>query len=135
ALGSNSAAQHHAQDMVKHGYGGHWWTDGLKPYMVYSLTGGTSYAAENVAWSGWTDKEWNASRCGQLLVNCEVPQPREAIEELQWAMMYDDADSDWGHRDNILNASHRAVNIGIAFNGKMLAWRPTLCPCSRRAAS
>ena len=31
---------------------GHWWVDGRKPYMVYSETGGTSYAAENM---GWTD--------------------------------------------------------------------------------
>ena len=33
-------------------------------------------------------------------------------------MMYDDAHADWGHRDNILGETHRAVNIGIAFNGK-----------------
>ena len=121
-LGSNRAAQLHAQDMVAHGYGGHWWTDGLKPYMVYSLTGGTSYVAENVAWSGWTEQEWNAKRCGSLLVNCDVPQPRETIGDLQWSMMYDDAHADWGHRDNIIDPDHRAVNIGIAFNGKMIAF-------------
>ena len=122
SLGSNSAAQLHAQDMVEHGYGGHWWTDGLKPYMVYSLTGGTSYVAENVARSGWTDKEWNANRCGQVLVDCEVPKPKDGIKNLHWAMMYDDADSDWGHRDNILREGHRAVSIGIASNGRMLAF-------------
>ena len=121
-LGSNPAAQLHAQGMVEHGYMGHWWTDGLKPYMVYSLTGGTSYATENVARSGWTEKEWNANRCDRFLVNCEVPQPREGIAELHWSMMYDDAASNWGHRDNILDAGHRAVNIGVAFNGKMLAF-------------
>ena len=32
--------------------------------------------------------------------------------------MYDDAHADWGHRDNILRESHRAVNIGIASNGR-----------------
>ncbi len=121
-MGNNSAAQLHAQDMVEHGYMGHWWTDGLKPYMVYSLTGGTSYVAENVARSGWTDKEWNANSCDQVLVNCVVPQPREDIAELHWGMMYDDADSNCGHRDNILRAGHRAVNIGIVFDGRMLAF-------------
>ena len=31
--------------------------------------------------------------------------------------MYDDAHANWGHRDNILGKTHRAVNIGIGFNG------------------
>ena len=37
-------------------------------------------------------------------------------------MMYDDAHADWGHRDNILRESHRAVNIGIAWNEKRVAF-------------
>ena len=57
-LGSNIAAQLHAQDMVEHSYLGHWWLDGRKPYMVYTQTGGTSYASENAAFSGWTDRRW-----------------------------------------------------------------------------
>ncbi|MBI4329204.1 MAG: hypothetical protein HY685_05000, partial [Chloroflexi bacterium] len=46
ALGSNQAAQLHADDMLEHQYLGHWWVDGRKPYMVYTQTGGTSYVAE-----------------------------------------------------------------------------------------
>ena len=31
-------------------------------------------------------------------------------------MMYDDAESDWGHRDTIINPGYDTVNIGIAQN-------------------
>ena len=37
-------------------------------------------------------------------------------------MMYDDASSNWGHRDNILGTTHRAVNIGIASNGRRVTF-------------
>ena len=104
--------------MLAHDYFGHWWADGRKPYMVYSQTGGTSYAGENAATSGWTDREWNAQSCGSRLVRCIAPDLAESITDHQQSMMYDDAHADWGHRDNILGESHRAVNIGVAWNGR-----------------
>ena len=67
ALGTNPAAQLHAEDMLKHDYQGHWWSDGTKPYMVYTLTGGKSYAAENSASSGWSEERWQEQNCGSLL--------------------------------------------------------------------
>jgi hypothetical protein len=118
-LGTNTAAQLHAEDMLTGQYIGHWWRDGRKPYMVYSETGGTSYIAENAATSGWRDEQWSAQNCDGLFVNCQVTPIVQAIENLEWAMMYDDAHADWGHRDNILGESHRAVNIGIASNGRL----------------
>ena len=121
-LGTNIAAQAHAEDMLEHEYGGHWWTNGMKPYMVYSVTGGKSYVSENSSWSGWTLRQWREENCDSFLVRCHVPSPREAIEELHWSMMYDDADSDWGHRDNILDEYHRTVNIGIAANGRRVTF-------------
>ena len=121
-LGVNPAAQLHAEDMLEHDYFGHWWADGRKPYMVYTQTGGTSYASENAATSGWRDLEWNAARCGSLFVRCEVPTPAAAITDHQWSMMYDDAHANWGHRDNILGESHRAVNIGVASNGRRVTF-------------
>ena len=30
--------------------------------------------------------------------------------------------ANWGHRDNILDTGHRAVNLGIAFNGKRITF-------------
>ena len=121
-LGSNDAAQHHAQDMLEHDYFGHWWADGRKPYMVYSQFGGTSYAAENVATSGFTNSQWAAKGCNSFLVRCIVPTAESAITDHQWGMMYDDASSNWGHRDNILGTTHRAVNIGIASNGRRVTF-------------
>ena len=114
-LGDNPAAQLHAEDMLEHDYQGHWWIDGRKPYMVYTETGGKSYAGENVASGGWTEQEWQRENCNSLFVVCETSSPRELVNLQQWAMMYDDAHADWGHRDNILDEGHRAVNIGIAF--------------------
>ena len=94
----------------------------MKPYMVYSITGGKSYAAENVGWFGWTQEDWSAKNCGSILVRCRKPIPKDSIERLQWSMMYDDAGSNWGHRDNILDVGHRAVNIGISFSDKLVTF-------------
>ena len=121
-LGDNPAAQLHAEDMLAHDYLGHWWIDGRKPYMVYTETGGKSYAAENAASSGWSEERWQEQNCGSLFVRCSVPSAREAVTDLQWSMMYDDASSNWGHRDNILDEGHRAVNIGIASNNKRVTF-------------
>lgn len=108
--------------MLQHDYQGHWWADGRKPYMVYSETGGGSYVAENAASSGWTAAQWQASNCDSLLTSCRITQPRDALRELQHLMMYDDAHANWGHRDNILRESHRAVNFGVAFNGRRVTF-------------
>ena len=121
-LGFNVAAQLHAQDMIEHGYLGHWWLDGRKPYMVYTETGGTSYARENAAFSGWTNQRWEAQNCDGWLVRCNIGDPEETITNHQWGMMYDDAHANWGHRDNILGEEHRAVNLGIFWNDKRMAF-------------
>ena len=122
AMGSNPAAQLHAEDMLAHEYLGHWWVDGRKPYMVYTQTGGTSYVAENAALDGWTSERWRESSCAALLVTCGRPVPDEAVRDAEHGMMYDDAHADWGHRDNILRPTHRSVNLGIAWNGRLLTF-------------
>lgn len=111
-LGDNPAAQMHADDMLVKDYLGHWWLNGSKPYMVYSRTGGTSYVVETVAASGFTNRAWVANGCGGLQVHCRAPSPEEAITDHQWG----DTNGDQGRRDIILRESHRAVNIGIAWN-------------------
>ena len=121
-MGSNPAAQMHAQDMIDHDYQGHWWANGMKPYMMYSITGGTSYVSENAASSGWTARRWWEQHCDSITASCHVPSPEEAVEELHWRMMYDDADANWGHRQNILRSSHRKVNIGIASNSRRVTF-------------
>ena len=121
-LGTNPAAQLHAEDMLEHQYLGHWWVDGRKPYMVYTQTGGTSYAFENAASMGWTDDEWDSAECDEVGVACKIVGPEDAILALEYRMVYDDAHADWRHRDNILGESHRAVNIGVGWNGRRVTF-------------
>jgi hypothetical protein len=113
-LDDNPAAQSHAEDMKTGLYLGHWWRDGKKPYMVYTETGGTSYVSENVARSGFTAEEYG-KYCSSATVRCEEVDPVEDMKRLHYSMMYDDASSNWGHRENILNPAHRKVSIGIAY--------------------
>lgn len=119
-MGTNNAAQSHADDMLAGTYLGHWWMDGRKPYMVYSELGGDSYVSENAARSGFSQREY-AEHCNEIRVRCEEVDPYDAIQNLQHLMVYDDASSDWGHRDNIVNPGHRKVNIGVAYSDHFLA--------------
>ena len=78
--------------------------------------------SENASFSGWTDQGWENDNCDSWLVRCNRRDPQEAITQNHWSMMYDDAGSDWGHRDNILMESHRVVNLGIAWNKKRVTF-------------
>jgi len=100
SLSSIKSGQEHAENMLEYHYLSHWDTNGYKPYMRYTLTGGRGAVAENCAW------QYNS---GSFNV-------KEAIADLERSMVYDDADSDWGHRDNILDPFHNRVSIGIAYD-------------------
>ena len=102
-LGNNMAAQNHVDDMMKSKYFSHWNTNGVKPYVTYTQHDGRAYVKENIA----------ASWCEGF--TCKM-NPSELIEKFQYLMVYDDADSNWGHRDNILDPNHALVNIGIAWD-------------------
>jgi uncharacterized protein YkwD len=114
ALGSNAAAQQHAENMFREFYLSHWDTDGMKPYIRYTQAGGVNNETENSAYSGWFDKSEDPRRYRPI-------DAKEEIAELEYQMMYDDAISNWGHRDNILNKWHKRVNIGIACDEHRLA--------------
>jgi uncharacterized protein YkwD len=96
-------AQQHAQDMLTNHYFSHWNTKGLKPYMRYTLAGGKGAVAENIAWQT-SNKEYDFERI------------KNSLKKLQWQMMFDDADSNWGHRETILEPRHNKVSIGIAYD-------------------
>lgn len=118
SLGTNQAAQLHADDAIKSGYlVGHWTSDGLKPYMLYRQAGGVGVIAENAAGGGYSPTE-----CEQPLVVCDRIDAEEMITDLQYSMMYDDADSDWGHRDTIIDPNYDTVNIGIVLDKYQLAF-------------
>ncbi len=114
-LGKNIAAQKHADDMLKYKYISHLDSDGFKPYMRYTQYNGKGEVSENVAITGYYDNKGNTD-CYKSHVLCEKIDPMEAIKRLQYDMVYNDADSNWGHRDNILDKWHNKVNIGIAYD-------------------
>jgi hypothetical protein len=119
-LGSNIAAQKHAEDMLKNKFLSHWGSDGAKPYMRYTLAGGSGYVAENAGITGYSFDEYDP--CASKYVVCKAIDPMKEIENHQYNMMYNDAASNWGHRDNILNKWHNKVNLGIAYNEQFFAY-------------
>lgn len=100
-LSSVNSTQQHAEDMLKNGYFSHWDTNGYKPYVRYTLAGGQGAVNENIA-----------ARFGSSL------DPKAAIKDLEQSMMNDDAEANWGHRNNILNPFHNKVSIGIAYDNE-----------------
>lgn len=102
-LGTNNAAQLKAESAIENCAGSHWSLDGLKPYMRYSLAGGYQSNAENG--SGlhycYSARDWVR---GIENIKTEI---RESMQGLM--------DSP-GHRRNILDPTHRKVNIGLAWD-------------------
>ncbi len=112
-LSNNEAAQVHAEDVLKTRQISHWMINGEKPYMTYSRLGGTGYVGQNVALSG--DMSYYED-CTSGFYVCDAMDPFEQIDVHEYGMMYDDAASNWGHRDNILDPFHTHVSIGIAYD-------------------
>ena len=107
-VGSNTAAQKHAKEMLAKDYFSHWGIDGMKPYMRYTLAGGFNYEAENgfmshTIWYGGKDPSYRRD-------------PVDMLEEAESSLM-----SSPGHRRNILNKWHKRVNLGIAYDNERLA--------------
>ena len=102
-LGANNAAQLHAEASLQGCYSSHWGSNGLKPYMRYSLAGGYQSNGENGSGSDYCIKARDGYRALSR-INTEI---RETMEG--WV-------SSPGHRRNILEKSHRKVNIGLAWD-------------------
>ncbi len=100
ALGTNSAAQSHADDMLESCSSAHWGADGLKPYMRYTLAGGHQYNAENVSGLDYCVTEGDNYR--------KINPDQRIISTMDGFM------SSPGHRDNILDPRHKKVSLGIA---------------------
>ncbi len=100
-LDDNPAAQSHAENSAADCTRGHWDTDGLKPYMRYTLAGGEQYSAENV---------FAIDFCPEDLDNYQLETPREQIDFAMGRFL----DSP-GHRQTILDPHHRKVGIGLTY--------------------
>ena len=101
ALDDNTAAQSHAKDMRANCVSSHWGTDGLKPYMRYTLGGGQQYSSENVIGSDFCPPD--PHRYITKTIRTEIDEAMEVLLNSP------------GHRRNILNPHHRKVNIGISY--------------------
>ena len=104
ALGTNRAAQMHADDSLANCFAGHWGSDGLKPYMRYTLTGGIQYNSENT--SGTSNYCIKSSDRYAPISDIEIKIRRSSEGLFRSA----------GHRRNILRPEHKKVNIGIAWD-------------------
>ena len=109
SLSDNDTAQLHADHMLEGCFLSHWSTDGLKPYMRYTLSGGYQSNAENGSGSDYCVYDPDRWRVDPLETRL-----RAAMDGLM--------DSE-GHRKNILNPNHRKVMLGIAWTPPGLNFR------------
>jgi len=108
------SGQQHADSMQYYGYFSHWDTQGYKPYMRYTLLGGTGSVEENAALNYCSDSTTATARTP---APCSPKTVENAINDSEWVMMNNDsACCGNGHRDNILDSLHNRVSIGVAYN-------------------
>ena len=96
-LGTNTAAQAHAEASLAGGFNSHWGLDGLKPAMRYSLADGYQRNQENVF----------RNRCRD---GCSF-RIREQLEKAMEFWLNSPA-----HRKEIMRPSHMLLNIGLAWD-------------------
>lgn len=103
AMGTNNVAQVQADQLLEDCVSSHWGTDGLKPYMRYSLTGGYQVNGENFSGHG---------ECGlaDTLLNWN-DDPMEMVADSVAGLLESP-----GHRETMLSTEYRKVNIGLAWN-------------------
>lgn len=114
-LSKNKAAQIHAEELfqTKYEQPTHLSRNGMKPYMLYSVYGGTNYMEQNVAISGYDSDE--LKKCNEL--RCHNIEPYEQISKAQWSMLHNDTICcNDNHRRNILDRHHTHVSIGIVYS-------------------
>jgi len=93
--------------MLYYSYFSHFDTQGLKPYMRYSLLGGVGADFENIATISYSFGIHYASTSSE----------EQAIQDLEHSMIYNDSTCcNNGHKDNILNHLHNVVSIGVAYS-------------------
>ncbi len=103
AMGTNNVAQVQADRLLEDCVSSHWGTDGLKPYMRYSLADGYQVNGENFSGHG---------ECGlaDTLLHW-TDDPMEMVADSVEGLL----DSP-GHRETMLSPEYRKVNIGLAWD-------------------
>jgi len=123
-LSNNTAAQTHANELLRTKTISHLSMDGFKPFMLYSFYNGTGYVQQNVGQISYVldNGSQNFYTVSDLCFDhtrfyCPVIDQYKAVNDLQHSMVYNDKICcNNGHKNNILNKYHTHVSIGIAFN-------------------
>ena len=106
-LGTNDAAQIHAEYMLEHCYVGHWTADGQTGDMRYVLAGGYQATGENVQGAAPSLSNFD----------CEPWSHRSTFDRLAKIQELVDGFNDSpGHRRTMVKPGYRKVNIGLAYN-------------------
>ena len=100
-LGTNPAAQLHAEAALQGCYSAHWDQWGLKPNHRYTLTGGTGADGENGSGLSYCIKSWENYQAN-------APLATEVVQTVHGWM------ESPGHRRNLLDPAHTILNVGIA---------------------
>ncbi len=98
------AAARHVRDMTRHGFTGHWGSDGSVPELRYTEAGGDDIVQENAACLA----DGNERR-----IDDKGPFDAAEIEHFEAAFFNEKPPHD-GHRQNILNPLHNRVGVSFA---------------------
>jgi uncharacterized protein YkwD len=111
-LSNVTSGQQHADSMLYYNYFSHWDTFGMKPYMRYTLLGGSEGVDENVAYNEQVNETCLGPVCSIHQINVT-----QAISRMNYQMLYNDSlCCNNGHRNNTLNPNHNQISIGVAYN-------------------
>ncbi len=100
------AASYRAEDMLAGGYFNHYDLHGRLPNYHYTSLGGAYYVEENIGYVYFPPMGSDRA----------VVSSRELVRD----MIYDDAASNWGHRDSLLDPTNNRAEVGVAWNGSRL---------------
>ena len=100
---ASAIADAYCAEQIRNGTTGHFTTDGLAPYMRYSLAGGNDGISENAA-------AWSAT------VHFDERDLLDMIRRSEKAMLEESGPHD-GHRRAILDPYATGVGIGLAWDG------------------
>lgn len=104
-LGYAKSSQLYSEELLNEGCIHHISDRGEGPMLRYQNNNDQMYlVAENIA--GGSGTIWNT--------------PDDEVVQGNYRMMFEDADSNWGHKINILDSQHQSVSIGIAYDSQRL---------------
>lgn len=101
---AQTAGQAHAEDMAKHGFLGHWGTDGSVPEERMTRAGGFDFDMENALC--FTDEKERRLDSKPMIEAAQV--------EKSESMFFNEVPPNDGHRKNILKPFHKKVGIGVS---------------------